>query len=370
MQPALILVVDDDPTNFEVIETLLSGQDYQLHYVNSGDGAIALLEHLEPDLILLDVMMPGLDGFEVCRRIKAMPTGATIPIIMVTALSDKRDLAHGFSAGANDFISKPINSIELLARARSMLLLRQQYKQLQGFNTRLEATVQARTAQLQALSVKLLEAQETERRFLAHELHDEIGQALTAIKISLHRLERWTTSPQASEPLEDCLALVDGTLQQVRNISLDLRPSMLDDLGLVPTLHWYINRHAKRTGLRETLTCDAFPQRLPMTTETACFRIVQEALTNIARHAQAQMVSVTLRQANHTLHLTIQDDGIGFDQNLRRTTAKVTSLGLLGMEERGTLIGGQLSIASTPGQGTRIALQVPLAAPVKPSHTA
>jgi signal transduction histidine kinase len=365
MQPALILVVDDDPTNFEVIEALLDGQDYRLHYISSGDGAIAALEYLEPDLILLDVMMPGLDGREVCRRIKAMPQGATIPIIMVTALSEKRDLALCFSAGANDFISKPINRIELLARARSMLLLREQYKQMQSFNTRLEATVQMRTAQLQALSVKLLEAQETERRFLAHELHDEIGQALTAIKINLHRLERWSTSPQASEPLEDCLALVDGTLQQVRNISLDLRPSMLDDLGLMPTLRWYINRHAKRTGLRETLTCELLAQRLPTATETACFRIVQEALTNIARHAQAQTVSVTLMQANHTLHLTIQDDGVGFDQNhLSRAKAKGTSLGLLGMEERGTLIGGQLSIASTPGQGTRIALQVPLAVPI------
>ena len=365
MQPPLILVVDDDPTNFEVIEALLDGQNYRLHYISSGDGAIAALGYLEPDLILLDVMMPGLNGLEVCRRIKAMPTGATIPIIMVTALSEKRDLANCFNAGANDFISKPINSIELLARARSMLLLREQYKKLQGFNTLLETTVQVRTAQLQALSVKLLEAQETERRFLAHELHDEIGQALTAIKINLHRLERWTTSPQTGEPLEDCLALVEGTLQQVRNISLDLRPSMLDDLGLVPTLRWYINRHAKRTGLRETLTCEALAQRLPTATETACFRIVQEALTNIARHAQAQMVSVTLMQANHMLHLTIQDDGVGFDQNhLNQAKAKGTSLGILGMEERGTLIGGQLSIASTPGQGTRIALQVPLTAPV------
>ena len=144
---------------------------------------------------------------------------------------------------------------------------------------------------------------------MAHELHDEIGQALTAIKINLHRLER-ITSPQASEPLEDCLALVDGTLQQVRCISLDLRPSMLDDLGLVPTLRWYINRHAQRTGLQETLTCKLLSQRLPTATETACFRIVQEALTNIARHAQAQMVAITLTQTDQILHLTIQDEAL------------------------------------------------------------
>ncbi|MBE9108936.1 EAL domain-containing protein [Nodosilinea sp. LEGE 07298] len=151
MPSASILIVDDDPNNFDVIEALLDAQGYQLHYTSTGEAAIAALDALEPDLILLDVMMPGLDGFEICRRIKASPTWATLPVIMVTALSEKQDLARCFSAGANDFISKPINRLELIARVRSMLLLREQYRQLETFNAQLEAKVLERTAQLQAI---------------------------------------------------------------------------------------------------------------------------------------------------------------------------------------------------------------------------
>ncbi|MEA5451615.1 PAS domain S-box protein [Leptolyngbya sp. CCNP1308] len=228
-------------------------------------------------------------------------------------------------------------------------------------NARLFEQVRHDRARLHALSSQLLEAQETERRFLAHELHDEVGQALTAVKLNLHRLDRIADNPKASEPLQDCLSIVDGALQQVRNLSLDLRPSMLDDLGLVPALRWYINRHADRTGLQVTLVCDPPPEGLPTSTETACFRIVQEALTNIARHAQAQTVTITLEQTDRTLHLSIQDDGVGFDlEAIGRAKTEGTSLGLLGMEERGLLIGGQLTITSAPGEGTQISLRVPI----------
>ncbi|MBE9108172.1 PAS domain S-box protein [Nodosilinea sp. LEGE 07298] len=228
-------------------------------------------------------------------------------------------------------------------------------------NAQLFEQVKRDRTRLQTLSSQLLEAQETERRFLAHELHDEIGQALTAVKLNLHRLDR-LIAPQLDAPLQDCLAIVDGALQQVRNLSLDLRPSMLDDLGLVPALRWYINRHADRSGLQETLVCGTIPHGLPTSAETACFRIVQEALTNIARYAHATAVTITVEQVDQTLHLTIEDNGLGFDvATVGRAKSEGTSLGLLGMEERGKLIGGHLTISSSPGQGTCIHLQVPLA---------
>lgn len=146
-----LLVIDDEPDNFDVIQTLLKHQDYQLHYVASGEEAIAALTVCQPDLILLDVMMPGIDGIEVCRRIKALPQWEAVPIIMVTALTSKQDLATCLTAGADDFISKPVNRIELTARVQSMLRIRQQYQQLATFNTRLEVMVQQRTAQLQTM---------------------------------------------------------------------------------------------------------------------------------------------------------------------------------------------------------------------------
>ncbi|MEO1209232.1 MAG: EAL domain-containing protein [Cyanobacteria bacterium J06638_20] len=151
IKPPTILVVDDEPDNFDVIETFLNAQDYDLHYANTGEGAIAVLDELQPDLILLDVMMPGMDGIEVCRRLKAAPRWAPIPVIIVTSLTEKRDLARCFEAGADDFISKPLSSLELGARVRSMLRIREQYKQLQSFSVRLETTVQKRTAQLQKM---------------------------------------------------------------------------------------------------------------------------------------------------------------------------------------------------------------------------
>ena len=127
-----MIIVDDEPDNFDVIETLLSEQDYQLHYAARGQKAIASLDIFEPDLILLDVMMPGIDGIEICRQIKAMSKWQAVPIIMVTALSSKSDLANCLTAGADDFISKPVNAIELRARVHSMLRIKHQYDDLQS----------------------------------------------------------------------------------------------------------------------------------------------------------------------------------------------------------------------------------------------
>ncbi|MEG4418246.1 EAL domain-containing protein [Microcoleus sp. LAD1_D5] len=146
-----VLVIDDEPDNFDVLETLLNDRDYQLHYAASGQEAIDSLNLFEPDVILLDVMMPGMDGIEVCQRIKAMPKWEAVPIVMVTALTTKTELARCLTAGADDFISKPVNRLELTARVRSMLRIHRQYQQLVTFNARLEATVQQRTAQLQTM---------------------------------------------------------------------------------------------------------------------------------------------------------------------------------------------------------------------------
>ncbi|MBD2578041.1 diguanylate cyclase [Oscillatoria sp. FACHB-1406] len=146
-----ILVIDDEPNNFDVIETFLEDEQYRLYYAASGEDAFKSLDLFNPDLILLDVMMAGLDGIECCRRLKAMERWQSVPIIIVTALATKADLAQCMSAGADDFISKPVNRIELTARVRSMLRIRHQYQQLEEFNTRLETMVQHRTAQLRQM---------------------------------------------------------------------------------------------------------------------------------------------------------------------------------------------------------------------------
>ncbi|MBD2021316.1 sensor histidine kinase, partial [Leptolyngbya sp. FACHB-36] len=171
-------------------------------------------------------------------------------------------------------------------------------------------------------------------------------------------------------PVQDSVNIVDVALQQVRNLSLDLRPSLLDDLGLVAALRWYVDRFTQRTGVTAELLVDSYTAQVSTTVETACFRIVQEALTNVMRYAQAQQVSVKLRQQDDALHLLICDNGIGFDvQAARQKAAQGGSLGLLGMEERALLVGGQLTIKSILLHGTAIEVHLPIAAYAsKPFH--
>lgn len=225
---------------------------------------------------------------------------------------------------------------------------------------------------LQTLSTRLIEAQETERRHIARELHDEIGQALTAVKINLQALQRSvgeTIRPPSGAiakidfPIQDSVDIVEVALQQVRNLSLDLRPSLLDDLGLLAALRWYVDRFTQRTGIKAEFLADADLAHLPPEVETACFRIVQEALTNVSRHAQAQRVTVQLRQQANTVHLLIWDDGVGFDvEAARQRATQGGSLGVLGMEERALLVGGQFTVQSGPSHGTKVAIRFTIAA--------
>jgi signal transduction histidine kinase len=202
--------------------------------------------------------------------------------------------------------------------------------------------------------------QEVERRTLAREMHDEIRQSLTSVKINLQTLQHLNDSPTLAAHLEDGIRIIDGALHQVRDLSFDLRPSLLDDMGLVPALRSLLKRQAQRAGFQASFDADPIQQQIPPQVEIACFRIVQESLTNVMRHAQAEQVVVELRNEPQALHLLIRDDGAGFDvlAALQRA-ARGDSLGLLGMEERSVLAGGRLTIQSTPGQGTEVRAHFP-----------
>ncbi len=227
-------------------------------------------------------------------------------------------------------------------------------------NARLFEQVHAARERLQLLSQQLVEAQEAERRHIARELHDEIGQTLTAVKINLQAMQRLSDAALTT-PLAESVEIVEQAIQQVRNLSLDLRPSMLDDLGLVATLRWYLDRQAKWAGFAAQFIANPPDMQLPSNLETVCFRLVQEALTNVLRHAQAQWVQVELQQHETELELLIRDDGLGFEvETTLERVAYGTGLGLLGMQERVTLLGGRLELHSAPGRGTRIQVYLPL----------
>ncbi len=216
---------------------------------------------------------------------------------------------------------------------------------------------------LQEFSRRLIKAQEEERQRIAHELHDEIGQMLTAVRLNLQAVQRACDTPACSPYIEDNIRVVDDALKLVRDLSFDLRPSLLDDLGLIAALRWYVERYAQRSGLRAEVAADApeLERRLPREIETAAFRIVQEALANVVRHAQAKRVLVELKPVSSELLLRIKDDGVGFNYlALKKNAVPLATVGLRGMEERVKAVGGCLEIESERARGTEIRVRLPV----------
>jgi len=229
---------------------------------------------------------------------------------------------------------------------------------------RAEAALRERDGLLHILSRKLLNAQEAERRRIARELHDEVGQTLTTVKIQLHGLMLNGDAAVPRPGMERCIATVEQLLGQVRTLSVDLRPSLLDDLGLVAALRSYVARQARLANFTAKMSADELGSRMDPEVETACFRVAQEALTNVIRHAGAKTVLIDLRRIDNHLHVVIRDDGSGFDVTAAQARAVCgDSLGLLGMQERVTLLGGRFRIRSMPGRGTTVHASLPLVAP-------
>jgi signal transduction histidine kinase len=237
-------------------------------------------------------------------------------------------------------------------------------------NARLYEQVRAGREQLRRLSLQLMEAQEAERRSLAAELHDEIGQVLTAIKTNLQATQLQPDPSTLTRRLQDSIAIVDRALEQVRELALDLRPSLLDDFGLVAALEWLVERLGERSGIRAEFLAEPHDLRLAPAVETAFFRIAQAALTNVERHAQAKRVRVELRrvpvppaEAPGRVELVISDDGQGFEVPAAMEHAvRGASLGLLGMQERVRQAGGEIAIESEPGRGTTVRVTYPAGA--------
>lgn len=219
---------------------------------------------------------------------------------------------------------------------------------------------------LRFLSGRLFQVQEDERRHLARELHDEIGQTLTAAKINLQIIAQEVPEKMTGR-LNDSIRLLDRLLGQVRQLSLNLRPPLLDELGLVPALRWLVDQQAQRAGLHVTFRTEINAMAIDPTVQTTCFRVAQEAMTNIIRHSGAQKVAVALRRRAGRLWLSVRDDGAGFDA--AAPARETASLGLVSMKERILLVGGGLEVCSTRGKGTEISAWFPVAIGRRPSRT-
>lgn len=346
VKPRILVVEDELVVARDIAQQLLDMGYSPVGTTHLGEHAVTLAAELEPDLVLMDIQLAGaMDGIEAAQEIRSR---SGVPVIFLTAFAADDVLARAKVTEPFGYILKPFSEREL-----STVLAMALYKH------QAEARLLATTRQLKALSRRVLEAQEQERRRVALELHDELGQLLTAIKINLQLGERFKDKAPPELHSEN-LRIVEEALQQVRRLATGLRPSMLDDLGLAPALKWVAEQSASRAGFEVSFHHERTQVRLSPEIETACFRIVQEALTNISRHAQATRVDITLRRDGTDRLLTVTDDGQGFDLTAMQARAVAGgSLGVLGMQERATLLGGQLDIDSAPGQGCAVQLRAP-----------
>ncbi len=394
---ATILIVDDQPANRKYLIMVLEPAGHRLLQANDAPEALATARVDHPDLIISDIVMPNMDGYELVRRIRGDPGIKSTPVIFWSAAfqePEARSLAT--ACGVHQVICKPCPQADILRaideslnviphpapavtdesfdRDHLRLLsdkLAAKVSELEHTNLLLQQEVAQRkraeeelhdsAALLRILSRRLMDAQESERRSIAHELHDEIGQALSALRLNLHVLQKARSVEERESCILESVDIVEQLLQQVRDLSLNLRPSVLDDLGLVAALQWQLNRLAERAGFRADFRSEGLSGRLSAELETICFRVAQEALTNVVRHARARQVSVVLRRGERDLVLTVADDGVGFDVKAAAAAARGgSSLGLLGMQERVLFGAGELSLNSTPGRGTEIRACFPL----------
>ncbi len=338
-----ILIVDDDLSSQLTLESILEGQGYSLYIAENGRKALEQAEALKPDLILLDVMMPGMDGFEVCRRIRATPPLAEAPILLLTALDDNASRLRGIEAGADDFLTKPIDRQELRARVRTII-------RLNRYRTLLE-----QRESLRELAQKLVTAQELERQRISRELHDELGQALTAHLIGLRLLQNDFSGQDTSlhERLEPLILDTVDTLNRMRQLAQDLRPPAVDTLDLPAALDSFCQEYSRRLHLPILFEAEPIPSVSDVIAITL-YRFLQEALTNVARHAQATRAWVELSTEDQAISLTVQDNGQGFQENSQ------SGIGIQGMRERLTIAGGDLTLRSAPGRGTVITAWLPI----------
>lgn len=343
-----VLLVDDEPSALTTLEAILSGDGYQLEYAQSGSIALEKAEQHLPDLILLDVMMPGMNGFEVCRRLRSTPKLAEVPIIILTALDDRSSRLQGIEAGADDFLIKPVDRQELRLRVRTILRL-DRYR-----------TLSIQRENLRKMAERVVNAQEQERKRLSRELHDDLGQALIAHMLRLQNLrtEIPMQNPAVIRELDELIADTNQTINKMRQLAQGIRPTMLDTLGLKTTLQNHCREYSIRTGLPVTLEIDEKLPELSDIYSITLYRFLQEALTNVIKHAKANQVWVDLALDDQEIVLTVQDNGKGISP-VDPTIQK--GIGLTGLRERLLLVGGNLVITSAPAKGTIIAAHLPIA---------
>jgi signal transduction histidine kinase len=378
-----VLLVNDDSASLLALSTLLTDRsDYEVITARSGEEALRHVLKHDFAVILLDVSMPSMDGFETAEAIHSHPRSASVPIIFVTAhYADEIHRLKGYQKGAVDYLFTPIIPQILQTKvavfvelAKKNLQLQHQKQELEQLNTDLNAQrmldlqhinerKQAEQAlrqsqeELRQLASYQERIKEDERKRIAREIHDELGQNLLALRIDIAMLHARTSGhPKLNGKILGVLDHIDSTMKAMRAIINNLRPTVLD-LGLNAAIEWQVKEFQRRTGIACELLMSEEEIVVDDNRATALFRILQESLNNVFRHARATKTTIEVYRTTDRLHMRVTDNGVGIFPGCRR---KSNSFGLVGIKERVATLGGELDIETEHEKGTSVVVYIPL----------
>jgi signal transduction histidine kinase len=344
-----ILMVDDHPDKLLTYEVILSELGENLIKATSGREALEQLLKNDVAVVLLDVNMPIQDGFELATTIRQHPRFEKTAIIFISAVRvTDIDRLTGFEQGAVDYISVPIVPRLLRARVRVFVELYRKTRELERLN-----------GELRRISSRLIKMQDEEHRRIARELHDGLGQELAALTMTLAQIPGYESVDAKNQAANDASEIAARAIQQVRSMSHLLHPPLLDEVGLLPAVRWYLDGLTRRSGIATSFEVQPadFP-RLTGDLETAIFRVVQEALTNVFRHSGARKTWVTLCQQNEHVMVKVGDDGKGVGPEIAEMRPASLGIGLAGMRQRAKEFGGKLRVTNA-NPGTLVEIVIP-----------
>ena len=352
--PVNILMVDDQPAKLLSYEVMLEELGEHLLKATSGREALEMLLKNDVAVVLMDVSMPELDGFQLAEMIREHPRFQKTAIIFISAvhLTDL-DRLKGYQRGAVDYISVPVIPDLLRAKVSVFAELHRKARQLEILNL-----------ELRRLSHSLMTAQDEERRRISRELHDGLGQDLTAVKMILGGLVQPNQLKDSMEnkTIVEVLSMMDSAIEQVRTMSHLLHPPLLDEMGLLSALRWYTEGFAKRSGVETVLDIPKNFPRLEPEIEMAIFKIIQESLTNVFRHAEAKRAVVQLEERDGCALVSIEDNGKGVGAGAEELHPNSYGIGVIGIKQRAAEYDGQVTLRNT-GSGTRVEVKIPLPVP-------
>lgn len=345
-KPHIVLADDDDDTRAFLIRIL--EKEYSVTAVSNGLEAMAAVKDRLPDLVISDVMMPYSDGYDLLEHLQSGPETSGLPVILLSARAESSERTRGLEKGARDYIAKPLDSRELLARIKIHLQLAQSRR--------------AAETQIRQLTERVFSAQDKERKRIARDLHDQIGQQLTALRFQLELLRGISREAKLVERIEETQTIARQLDSDIDFLTWELHSSALESVDIVGALANYVSEWSKRFRvLADFQVKDLDQGRLAPDVKTNLYRIVQEGLHNVAKHSQATRVKILIEGDDDRIGLSVKDNGVGFDAaSLGSPEASGTGIGMIGMKERAASMGADIAIDSAPGEGTGIRLTVPL----------